>query len=157
MTIGALCTLGGSYVGSSQHKPGREAHRLEPGASAQVFSVPVCTREFFGIPKPCAHWEEVTLGRARVFSFQNKPGQEAHRIESGASAQVFYVPGFTRELLGIQKTKYTMGGSYAGSYPGFQFPAQTWLGDHLAAAQRLCPGGSCSWIYPALHQHHAPR
>ena len=81
---------------SAQHKPGPEAHRLEPGASAQVFYVPGFTREFLGIKKPGVHWEEVTPGRTRDFSSQHKPGLEITWQQPSACAQVVPVPGFTR-------------------------------------------------------------
>ena len=75
-----------------------------------------------GFKNPCVPWYEVAPGCARIVSSQDKPRQEAHQVEPGAFAQVFPVPGFTREFLGMQKPMCTLGRSCAGLCPDCQFP-----------------------------------
>ena len=103
---------------SAQHKPGPEAHRLEPGASAQVFYVPGFTREFLGIKKPSVHWEEVTPGRTRDFSSQHKPGLEITWQQPSACAQVVPVPGFTRHYTSTMPPGNSRRRSYSWGLPG---------------------------------------
>ena len=71
-----------------------------------------------GFKKPSIQWEEVTPGRTRDFSSQHKPGQEAHRIDLGASAQVFTVPVLTRHHTSTISQAISGSNRSPGIHPG---------------------------------------
>ena len=116
-----------------------EGRNLDQGGSTPPLPPLACPLPPF--PRACI---------VKWWSYQQSIGTNCHPIIRAARASV------TVDSVRSQKRKNRCGGSCTGSCPGFQFPAQTWLGNHPAAARRLCPGACCSWIYPAPHQHHAP-
>ena len=97
-----MCTLGGSYVGVelkfsvSRTNLGKKHTGLNPALLPRCFLSLYLPGNSSGFKKPSIQWEEVTPGRTRDFSSQHKPGQEAHRLDLGASAPLFTVPVLTR-------------------------------------------------------------